>query len=443
MRYRFLSVSLAVALSFLLLLAACSARPPLQTNDPGVQAARAACRGIPEADRFACIEQQAVAALNPDVCRLLGIAVDDACLQAVYQAANDSAICDRLYLPGIVPTCKAYYATADVLSPLPSPTPTSTLRELQEADDWPLPTALQQSFTAHASASLPEMQAALHELFETDPPDDGIQMLAVLEVEGSSAAGIPALSLFWREDCADCSPLSFHALAWLDPQVQVWRYQTLFGHSPVGVSAMRVTGDEDSLYLAVIVNPCAWSTMGYCEIARLYRYSPGWWEWVWYGEDWNHSLAQASFVGDGIDALAVRNSDFALPDAKSRLILNNHGGLHRWFHETWQRRGGSYVQVKKWVEPSPYNTLVEFLYALRNGADAARWAASSEVVAEAERLGVAAMEYLFAGCLEWEMPGCEQAGPLDVTVRGNQRVRFEFSQQGDEFLITDIRMLRD
>ena len=157
----------------------------------------------------------------------------------------------------------------------------------------------------------------------------------------------------------------------------------------------------------------------------------------------NLSLAQASFVGDGIDAVAGRNSDFALPDAKSRLILNNHGGLHRWFHETWQRRGGSYVQVKKWVEPSPYNTLVEFLYALRNGADAARWAASSEVVAEAERLGVAAMEYLFAGCLEWEMPGCEQAGPLDGTVRGNQRVRFEFSQQGDEFLITDIRMLRD
>ena len=60
-------------------------------------------------DRYACIEQQAMAALNPDVCRLLGIAVDDACLQAVYQAADDPAICDRPYLPGAVPACKAYY----------------------------------------------------------------------------------------------------------------------------------------------------------------------------------------------------------------------------------------------------------------------------------------------------------------------------------------------
>ncbi len=76
-----------------------------------MQAAQEACGGIPKADRFACIEQQAVASLDSEVCRLLGIAVDDACLQSVYEAANDPAICDRLYLPGIVPTCKAYYAT--------------------------------------------------------------------------------------------------------------------------------------------------------------------------------------------------------------------------------------------------------------------------------------------------------------------------------------------
>lgn len=109
MRSRSLLLSLAIALN-LALLAACFARPPLQSEDPDVRAARAACQAMPEADRFACIEQQAVASRNPDVCRLLGIAVDDACLQSVYEAANDPAICDRLYLPGVVPTCKAYYA---------------------------------------------------------------------------------------------------------------------------------------------------------------------------------------------------------------------------------------------------------------------------------------------------------------------------------------------
>ena len=35
--------------------------------------------------------------------------MDHACLQAVYQAADDPAICDRLYLKGVRPTCRAYY----------------------------------------------------------------------------------------------------------------------------------------------------------------------------------------------------------------------------------------------------------------------------------------------------------------------------------------------
>jgi hypothetical protein len=109
-------VSILVLAACLLTLVAC-ARPPLQASDPDVQAARAACQAVPAADRLACIERQAVASLNPQVCRLLDIAVDDACLQSVHEAANDPAICDRLYLPGIVPTCRAYYAGPRQASP--------------------------------------------------------------------------------------------------------------------------------------------------------------------------------------------------------------------------------------------------------------------------------------------------------------------------------------
>jgi hypothetical protein len=46
---------------------------------------------------------------DPDVCRLTGMWIDDMCLQAVYQAADDPTICDRLYLKGVRPTCRAYY----------------------------------------------------------------------------------------------------------------------------------------------------------------------------------------------------------------------------------------------------------------------------------------------------------------------------------------------
>jgi hypothetical protein len=111
-----LSLTLAAILAALVL-TACAARPLLQVDDPQVQAARRACQDTRDLERAPCIEQQAVAALNPDICRLLGIAVDDACLQAVYQAANDPAICDRLYLSGVVPTCKAYYASLGRVAP--------------------------------------------------------------------------------------------------------------------------------------------------------------------------------------------------------------------------------------------------------------------------------------------------------------------------------------
>ena len=90
------------------LLAACAARA--WERDPNVQAAQSACKGVASAERYACVERHAVQSLSPDVCRLLGIGLDDACLQSVYEAADDPAICDRLYLEGVRPTCRAYYA---------------------------------------------------------------------------------------------------------------------------------------------------------------------------------------------------------------------------------------------------------------------------------------------------------------------------------------------
>jgi hypothetical protein len=78
-------------------------------NDPTVLAARDACKSGSGVD-YNCIEGQAVTALNPEICRLAGIGIDDMCLQAVYEAADDPSICDRIYLRGVVPNCRAYYA---------------------------------------------------------------------------------------------------------------------------------------------------------------------------------------------------------------------------------------------------------------------------------------------------------------------------------------------
>jgi hypothetical protein len=102
MRYPWFSL-----LVLLVLLAGCVPQPWKQ--DPDVQVAKQDCAGLPQGEHYACIERHAVTSLNPEVCRLASVWVDDACLQAVYQEADDPAICDRLYLKGVRPTCRAYY----------------------------------------------------------------------------------------------------------------------------------------------------------------------------------------------------------------------------------------------------------------------------------------------------------------------------------------------
>jgi hypothetical protein len=94
-------------LVLLVLLVGCA--PQSWKQPPDVRAAKRDCAGLPQGEHYACIERHAVASFNPDVCRLAGMWVDDACLQAVYQAADDPAICDRLYREGVRPTCRAYY----------------------------------------------------------------------------------------------------------------------------------------------------------------------------------------------------------------------------------------------------------------------------------------------------------------------------------------------
>lgn len=94
-------------LALLVLLTGCIPQPWKQ--NPDVQVAKQDCTGLPQGEHYACIERHAVTSLNPQVCRLASMSVDDACLQAVYQAADDPAICERLYRPGVAKTCRAYY----------------------------------------------------------------------------------------------------------------------------------------------------------------------------------------------------------------------------------------------------------------------------------------------------------------------------------------------
>ena len=96
-------------LAILLALFPAACGPEAWERDPQVQVARRTCKGLDEGERYDCVERHAVESLNADVCRLAGIWIDDMCLQAVYEAADDPAICEQLYLEGVRPTCRAYY----------------------------------------------------------------------------------------------------------------------------------------------------------------------------------------------------------------------------------------------------------------------------------------------------------------------------------------------
>jgi hypothetical protein len=96
---------LAILLAFVL--ATCG--PEAWERDPEILAVKAVCKGLEEGERYDCIERHAMESLNPDICRLAGIWIDDMCLQAVYEAADDPAICEQLYLEGVRPNCRAYY----------------------------------------------------------------------------------------------------------------------------------------------------------------------------------------------------------------------------------------------------------------------------------------------------------------------------------------------
>ena len=83
---------------------------PAWEDDPQVQAARIACAGLRKTEHFDCIEARAVATLNPDVCRLAFVDLDEFCLRTLYEAAGDPAICDRIYLQEVEDNCRAWYA---------------------------------------------------------------------------------------------------------------------------------------------------------------------------------------------------------------------------------------------------------------------------------------------------------------------------------------------
>lgn len=332
-------------------------------------------------------------------------------------------------------------------SPLPTPTPTWTPIPTPSVDELRAevlefaPDSVVHVLAQNATASPQEMISALAEIVQEPLPDEELTYVAVAPLPGSLESGAPAVLVSWRWNCSDCPFGQQMLVAWPDAERGNWSYQMLtlgIWTGSIDDDGVRAVGEDDQNYIAVISELCSASTQGSCKGLSLYRLTDGAWRRVWPDQQpsgWNYSLAQAEFSGDGIDTVTVRSSDWQHDDPKSKLFAQNHGSLHRWFNEIWQREGDRYTLVERQVEPNPYNTLVEFIYALQTDGDAGGWVVSPETVAKGELLGLDTIDYFMAAC---QQPLCEQQGPLDLS-HASQHVTVTFVQQNGQFLIDDLQ----
>jgi hypothetical protein len=169
------------------------------------------------------------------------------------------------------------------------------------------------------------------------------------------------------------------------------------------------------------------------------------WRILWDAQDSQmaelaHTKVQ--FVGEGIDSIAVRGSSWHLRDPQRGIFHESNAGPHRYFNETWILKGEEYVLAEKRVQPSVYNTLVEFIYRLSTGDEtgAATLLTDPTLLEKAKTLGLVQNPL----GQEWSISldrNAECCGPVRILKGLSQRVAAAvwFSHQGEDWLISDIK----
>lgn len=171
----------------------------------------------------------------------------------------------------------------------------------------------------------------------------------------------------------------------------------------------------------------------------------GQWQVVWDGgrEGGGYNLAHATpqFVGDGIDEIRMTVSSWQFQDDPKRNVFGeSNSGPHRYFEQTWTLDGERYVLEGEEVIPSGYNTVVEFMYALKTDeAMAATLTSGDNVVPTAVDLGLVQGpddEDWYGWCDGQERSYIDP--PCLVELPSGGHVRVFMVPDGDSWLISGI-----
>lgn len=155
--------------------------------------------------------------------------------------------------------------------------------------------------------------------------------------------------------------------------------------------AVRGVGYFQRLYqegsdLVVVMNVARAMTRGSEQVQWLRRTSSGWRViWLPNEQDWSPRHAVVTFA-EGLRRFAVETDRYVLPEAERGPFADDSSALR----EHWRRDGDRYVRVSRTELPSEEGAVVHFVSALTKGdkAEAARWAASVNLVEEASRRGI-------------------------------------------------------
>ena len=319
----------------------------------------------------------------------------------------------------------------------PTPLPTATSLPLPSQPTWwheQVPVEIDLTLARRDIRSAEEVAEALISLEGSAPT---LKYVRTMIVEDSEQVGVPAV-IVWggsKPGFRDGGVL----LTWLGRDRNSWRQQSLFVERSYSAARAARMAQEDGISKLVL-----FADAGGGDFTRLqlYELQDEYWQliwtpsgiekWVWKGE------ASLRFVGEGIDEVELKSSSWLVKvqdDPKNSIFWEPHAGLHRWFIDTWKKEGDAYIFVSRRTIPSAYNTLVEFLYAMKTEGDAATWVTDPTLVQTAHRLNLGEWSPAYPGYRKW--PRDEQEGPLFVDFTG-QRITFHFEKQDNQYLIRAI-----
>jgi hypothetical protein len=186
----------------------------------------------------------------------------------------------------------------------------------------------------------------------------------VVLIDVTTPFAVAAALVAWYENGSWSVQLLDHVLT-LDARLHPQSLQ----NEPRTSSARVVVGDQTRL--GVIHSENAMGS-GAHEGYLLLELIDGRWVASW---DSNRTVirelshTKIEFEGPGVDTFHVKGASWYLKDQKARTFVEGNPGPHRWFEQTWVREGDEYRMQSGRVIPSPYNTLVEFVYALSTADD--------------------------------------------------------------------------